>query len=572
MHTFLNRKIAVVLFVIFLMLGVQYFWIARDNSVQGKDTGEHILFSMEYFYDFSDIVRNDTLSAWKKIHKLIRLFCNPVQHSNLYWPNGINLPAAISCSLFGKSLLSVKVVMLGYLFILLLSVYLLGERMQTHLAGLLSAVFLFFFPVIFQGFRQFQLDSALTAMVALTILLLLKSENFKNSRYSIFSGLSFGWMMLVKGQGVFFVIGPIILILYRIYIGVKKDKDERLLLKRRILNLFIFLIISWAIASFWWGPKIGDAGKNLLIQSSSQRVGALSDFENKYSPGALLYYLKSFSQSLGIVFLGVFMVSAIFWLKSNAKDKEIYLLWFFVPLGFFSLAFMIKQGRYVMPILVPMALVIGWWASQIKDMRARRLVIAGLVSWGLLQFYVLSFCSWHVDPRFFFYRKHLMPKTLYETPPPSQTDYKIQEVARIIRDSVGGQNRGVKIGMIAPVYLQPFHAMYLIRSYDKSLYPVSLTKLPYEFYCSFFDFEFILLSKPVAAELQWPAGEEFRAMLTKFQPETVRQNEHMSAGRKLAWEASLSLLEKSEKNFELIAEVPYNVLENKYIYYIYKRI
>jgi len=208
--------------IIFFALASNYFWLKGDDSICGMGSILILRSSIEFFYDFSDIFKENTTSIWTKLKEVIGLSGRPVRHSSLYWPNGLNLGASIFYFFLGNSLLSAKLSLLPYLFILLFSTYLIGRLIYSDFVGILALFFLFSYPLIFQSSRQFQLDFPLTAMVSLNILLLLKCDNFKNRLYSFLFGLALGWAMLIKGQVMLFIIWPLFFVLYRTFANSRK--------------------------------------------------------------------------------------------------------------------------------------------------------------------------------------------------------------------------------------------------------------------------------------------------------------------------------------------------------------
>ena len=180
----MRNKLYIIIVLVILVFAVlsDYIWIKGNDSINGVDSQNHLFFSINFFYDFSDIVTQGTFSLWEKAWKSMELLTRPVKHSCFYWPNGLNFSASFFYFLFGPKLISAKLTLLPYLLILLISTYLIGKTLYGRLAGIMAMFILFMYPLIFESFRQFQLDSPLTAMVALSMLTLIKSDYFKDSR------------------------------------------------------------------------------------------------------------------------------------------------------------------------------------------------------------------------------------------------------------------------------------------------------------------------------------------------------------------------------------------------------
>ncbi|MFC1709939.1 hypothetical protein ACFL2J_07790, partial [Candidatus Omnitrophota bacterium] len=166
------------LFIAFVLcvLISNIIWFKTDNSIDGVDSQNHLLFSMEFFNDFSSVIHSD-ITMLTKVSSLIRAI-RVSPGSDPYWPPGLSLTSFLFYSSLGKSLFAAKVSILPYLFILLFSTYCLGKHIGSGLSGLTATFLIFFYPIIFQSSRQYQLDLPLTAMVVLSVFFLLKSNQF----------------------------------------------------------------------------------------------------------------------------------------------------------------------------------------------------------------------------------------------------------------------------------------------------------------------------------------------------------------------------------------------------------
>ena len=92
-----------------------------------------------------------------------------------------------------------------FIVMLFFSVYGIGKRMHSRSTGLLAAFLVSMYPVLFGISRLSYVDYALTAMVALIIYFLVRTEGFVRRRYSVFLGLSLGLGALTKWPVMAFV-------------------------------------------------------------------------------------------------------------------------------------------------------------------------------------------------------------------------------------------------------------------------------------------------------------------------------------------------------------------------------
>jgi 4-amino-4-deoxy-L-arabinose transferase-like glycosyltransferase len=96
-----------------------------------------------------------------------------------------------------------------FVAVLLLSVYGIGRRLYDTRVGLLGAFIVSTYPILFSISRMPYIDYSLTAMVALSIYLLVASEGFRRRGYSLSLGVAIGLGILTKWPFVAFAGGPI---------------------------------------------------------------------------------------------------------------------------------------------------------------------------------------------------------------------------------------------------------------------------------------------------------------------------------------------------------------------------
>lgn len=96
-----------------------------------------------------------------------------------------------------------------FVAILLLSVYGIGRRFYDTRAGLLGAFIVSTYPILFSTSRMPYVDYSLTAMVALSVYLLVACEGFRRRGSSLLLGLAIGLGILTKWPFVAFAGGPI---------------------------------------------------------------------------------------------------------------------------------------------------------------------------------------------------------------------------------------------------------------------------------------------------------------------------------------------------------------------------
>ncbi len=575
----MNKSLNITSFIMVLFITatvmVNYMWAMEDNSINGVDSQNHLLYSINFFYDFSNIifVSNETFLA--KIIKVFRLIGNPVQFSSvLYWPNGLNLTAAASYLLLGKSLLSAKLAIFPYLVILLIAIYFIGKELHSRAIGLMAAFILFMYPLIFESSRQFGLDFPLTAMVTLSILFLLKCNYFKNTKYSLFLGLSLGWGMLIKGQMVLFITWPVLWVIYRAFGDSKRLNKKFSLGSKQLQNIAIFVVVAGLIGSIWWGNKILKTIAYLMghIFCSPERLDPILEGGKKYSLGSLTWHLRRLTDSsLGIFLFIPFLFSLIAFLRRKVRFKWLYLLWLIVPFLLFSLIFTVKHPRFLMPILPVIALFTAFGLGNIRKRWVKIPFFSIIAAFSLTQFCVLSYCDWNYR-NFSLGPIKIFGGTHYGAVP-HYRDFKVEEVVKII-NSHAHLAHPIGIGFIncgnRPSTLE---MLYWLRLKNNNLRPFSLTETHEYFLRDFDSIDFILLQVPRNSSVRWPGGEKFIELFKEIHGGKLR-NLYLSNKYRQQMSLLLRKLKEARSDFYLAGRVVREGREedeDNVVYYIYKR-
>ena len=170
------------------------------------------------------------------------------------------LSAVLLYRLFGVSADVGTMVNVVYLGVLFGSVNGIGQRLGGRRVGLLATFVVGTLPMIFAISRFFYLELALTAIVALSIYLLLLSERFENRTALLLFGLSLGLGLLTKRTYPVFVLGPLCLV------AVRSKALEHLRQRLRggfhldVGGALLALILGLVLAAAWYWPARDIAG------------------------------------------------------------------------------------------------------------------------------------------------------------------------------------------------------------------------------------------------------------------------------------------------------------------------
>ncbi|MDD5254919.1 MAG: phospholipid carrier-dependent glycosyltransferase [Candidatus Omnitrophica bacterium] len=280
---------------------------------------------------------------------------------------------------------------LFFLLMLLVSMYFIGKKAGgTKGAGLLAAFVIAMFPMV-SGMSNFcMLDFPLTAVTALSICCLLYSEGFARRNASLLFGFTAALAFLTKWTAGFFIIGPWA---YSVFQSGPSLPARRERMKNALLALYITVLFSliWYVLRF---PDVfrGDMTniRGILRYCEFGR-GLMSATRRSGEVPGLLYYLGAiFPYQVSWLFSLIFFPAVYVFLRSRLPHKPFIVFWFLVPLAVFTFIG-VKAGRYIMPALAPLALIIALGIINIRSGRLKVFAAGVLVCAGLFQYLFLAY-------------------------------------------------------------------------------------------------------------------------------------------------------------------------------------
>jgi 4-amino-4-deoxy-L-arabinose transferase-like glycosyltransferase len=174
------------------------WWLTQDRSIPIYDAGDHLATA----FTFHDMIRAGDLLG-------------PFHYESPYPPFGTMVGTiatfvggvGVAAPIIGENLIFVSLLTLGC--------YQTGRLLFGRQAGLLAVVFVLGSALLIAQFHVFMLDAPETALVAVSIWLLLACEDFSRTGVAALAGLAIGVGLLVKVQYPPFVAGICLLALMR---------------------------------------------------------------------------------------------------------------------------------------------------------------------------------------------------------------------------------------------------------------------------------------------------------------------------------------------------------------------
>jgi 4-amino-4-deoxy-L-arabinose transferase-like glycosyltransferase len=202
------------------------WWLTQNHTIPIYDAGNHL----ETAFLFRDMIASGNLLG-------------PFEYVSVYPPlghivgmlgafvGGVNADAPI----IANNLVFVSLLALGS--------YRTGRLLFGSAAGMLAAIFALGSPLLIENLHVFMLDPPMTALVAVSIWLLLASEDFSRLDVSAVAGLAAGAGMLIKVQFALYIFG---LVLIMLLLGGWRNPR----------GLAIFLVVGTVVGAPWYVDHI----------------------------------------------------------------------------------------------------------------------------------------------------------------------------------------------------------------------------------------------------------------------------------------------------------------------------
>jgi hypothetical protein len=344
-----------------LFLAITCWWLTQDRSIPIFDAGLHLSLAIEVHRQLSS----------GHLVKALTLTIPYPPFAYLIGSLGIALGGVgIAPLILAENLVFVPLLALGC--------YHVGRLAFCPAAGLLAVVFALGSPLITAQFHVFMIDAPETAMVAVSVWLVIATEGFSRLRVCALAGLAVGLGMLTKEPFAIFLVG---------IVGVTAIRGGR----ESWRGLVVFAAVALAIALPWYIHEHSQI--QALGHEATDSAGAFSErglnqpqgiAPPRLSLANLEWYLWSFLNAQ--LFLPLFVFAAVGWVwtvAGVARRRPVSPLTLELLVGaFLSWALLtetfVHDTRYSMPLLVYLAVFGAGWIVRLPR-RGRIAATAALV-------------------------------------------------------------------------------------------------------------------------------------------------------------------------------------------------
>jgi hypothetical protein len=349
--------------------GFNLLWIWLDSSRLYWDTSHHLGDSVLYQNIFTLSHPLRFFTAWPGYP----------QPPLVYWVTNVFY------AVFGNDLWVADLSIAVFLGILVFATYGIGKTLWSRRVGLMSALFVVTSPLFVSQFKWYMIDAPLSAMVALALYFLIKSDGFADRRSSLLFGVAFALGMLTKWPFAFFVALPAGAACVAAVAGARRERSGQ-----RLFNVGAAALLAFALAGVWYLPNFSQFHNGLSATAAlpasvqhSPPAGSL--------PGILWYFWDLVNNELYLIPFLFFVAGLVFLFRKDESAGKNSPLVLSIVGGYFAFTLIaLKTFRYTMPMLPAVAVVATHWLDYLKPRVGRRLS-AGLIAYGVAAFFVISF-------------------------------------------------------------------------------------------------------------------------------------------------------------------------------------
>lgn len=404
-----RKTILFILALILFHLVNNYVWCSNDWFTMEDDMGVHLESHLLLHADMKELLFSQ-LNPISKIGRIAKL----IQHySTFAYPALVYFISSSLNTIFHSShILITRLSNILYFSILIVSIYLIGKACAGRSFGLIAATLTSFYPAIAGMSRLYTLDFPLTCVTAFAIYRLIRTDYFTRVKDAVFFGFALGFGLLVKGQILFFILGPFLYVAVKGLLKRQKFKMNTMIV---VNNVIIAFLIAGFISSVWWLPHFKYILRKLFEQAVASYIagepppwiGGLMELE-PFSRDWIFSYAYFSLNNISPVLFGLFLLGLASFFRLKINHKGILLTWLLIPYVIL-MVYSIKKDRYFMPTLPVIALISTSFFYAIKNKMIQKLFISLVVAFAVIQFMFISYSNesarfyWHAEKNSIFY-------------------------------------------------------------------------------------------------------------------------------------------------------------------------
>ncbi|MFH1799475.1 MAG: glycosyltransferase family 39 protein [Candidatus Omnitrophota bacterium] len=319
-------------------------------------------------------------------------------HSILRTGNGGQLAALLAIPFFSVFGVSHDVAILAnqaFFLILLLSIFGLGKILWGRTTGLLAAFIISFYLGVVGFSRVYMLEFPILAISTACVYLLIKSEGFKNFKYSLCFGFVLAMGELLRPRFVVYIVVPVLFyVIKNIVILLRRTEVlASISVKKIAINILTSAVLSCLILLPWYPmDKISEYFRIQILWSTWPAL-------SKIGPTLPHYLQMLWEVNLGWFFTFLFFLGLAISLFEKNKRPKIYFLLVWIALTLILVAmFGLKNFfRLEIPLLAPMALISAAGMEGLSKRKIGKYLVVAFLILGIFQYFFISYGNQFVD-------------------------------------------------------------------------------------------------------------------------------------------------------------------------------
>ena len=376
-----------------------------------------------------------------------------------------------------------------FLILLIFSTYGIANNLYGKRAGILSALLVSTYNVVSTHSKQYLLEMSLISTVTLTIYFLLKSNTFKERRYSIAFGIAAGIGMLTRWNFLFFVFPVIIYTLYKIFKEVRSQKSgapiQWMGRRSQIKNLVTASIISIIIFSPWY---VANTGNILLNAGVSIKDSAVIEGDpHGLNIENFMYYLQAVNEQVSSPLWLLFIIGFSLYIYRYKENRDLSIFWWFIGSYIVVTAIANKDSRYSMHYLPAIAIFSTFWIKDIKSA-----IVKNGLSGIIIIFVLLQYFSSAYGLRLFSVERISLGALniiLSQSNPPAREDWRVDEIEKVILNENSFYNMKNMVRII------PDYPMFSKAAFEYYKYFNKYDNIHFSWHTNFPDFTDYIVTK-----------------------------------------------------------------------------
>jgi 4-amino-4-deoxy-L-arabinose transferase-like glycosyltransferase len=338
-------------------IAITCWWLSQDRSIPIYDAGDQLETAFEYH---SMLAAGNLLGPLT--HKTVYPILGHMVGALAAFVGGVNVASPI----IGENLVFVPLLALGC--------YQIGRLLFGGLAGMLAVVAALGASLLISLFHVFLLDGPLTALVAVSVWLLLASEDFSRPRVAALAGLAVGLGLNMKVQ---FALYLVVLVLVVVLHGGWRNRR----------GLVSFVLVAAVVGLPWYIVHINELGEMIELSSSGPGTPP-SNIPARLSIANFEWYFWSITNSQLLAPLSVLAIAGTIWtVVTTARDRAGRAARLEFLLGGFGAWLVITfvsihhDIRYGLPLLAFVSVAATGWIAHIP--RVARVAALALLTIGV---------------------------------------------------------------------------------------------------------------------------------------------------------------------------------------------